>query len=821
MQIDSLVLKGFKRFRLNPVEHFELTATSLIQVIIGTNGSGKSSIMSEWSFLPANASDFKKGGCKIVSGSHNGSKYRMESHFKSSPRHSFYKDDVALVDMGTASAVFECCRSELGLTRDVLDLIQGRVKFTTMSPAKRKDWIMRLSGIDLTFLIGFHETIKVGLRDTVGTVKHIGKRLSDELSKYQALVVDELAGEKIALIKHELNDLLLARNETKQTYGQYKKDIDGLIREITEINGRAEEALLGLVVLDEFDDLSQIAERGFQLSGEIKQLRERLAGLTDELLSIESHMELLKAAGSVNLQDTSRNIEDLVKIIERRCNDMQFPPIANANAVYQLLLDKQDHVIGVVKDLPAWGPQYSQTNSDVLTDELRGLTQTIQQNEVAIAKLSIRIDGLKEIHLVNCPNCKHEFKPGVGADEISTLQGQLNNRTKNNGIELLPRKEILEKKLNAISEYNVKLNRLRSMMFDLPELKSLWDFCIEREVFLKQPGSFDICIHDFFKDIAIQTEIDVMANQLEDLEKQKMALEQLDNSDLNQYETRYMTLESIYHDEANRLSEMQKELELMRSWHRSGQVLQSSFDQLVVKTKSLREVTDKAITALRNEHIDVVVGKHHEQLAVLSSQLTAKQSSEEIVNFLQKQFDDLQIEQRGLKTLIDAVSPSSGLIAEQLLGFIHAFTGQLNDIISEFWNYDIDIQPCASKEGELDFYFPFKVEGDVDQIPDINAGSEAQLDLFDFAFRIVACGYLNLIDYPLYADELGRTFDEEHRNNLITYIKRLMDGRQFSQLLLISHYAANHSAMQHAEVCVVDSQNITMHSHYNKHVIFK
>ena len=152
---------------------------------------------------------------------------------------------VAVVaEAGTATAVLECCRSELGLTRDVLDLIQGRIKFTTMSPAKRKDWIMRLSGIDLTFLNNFHDLVKVGLRDTVGTIKHIGKRLSDEISKYQALVVDELASEKIALIKHELNDLLLARNETTNTYGQYKKDIDGLIGEITEINGRAEEALL-------------------------------------------------------------------------------------------------------------------------------------------------------------------------------------------------------------------------------------------------------------------------------------------------------------------------------------------------------------------------------------------------------------------------------------------------------------------------------------------------------------------------------------------------------------------------------------------------
>ena len=38
MKLDTLTLINYKRFKLNAIKRFELTATSPIQVILGTNG---------------------------------------------------------------------------------------------------------------------------------------------------------------------------------------------------------------------------------------------------------------------------------------------------------------------------------------------------------------------------------------------------------------------------------------------------------------------------------------------------------------------------------------------------------------------------------------------------------------------------------------------------------------------------------------------------------------------------------------------------------------------------------------------------------------
>ena len=73
MKITSLKLSGYRRFSLNNLTNFEITPTSNIQIVLGTNGSGKSSLLEALSPYPQAKSDFLKGGHKILEIEHNNS----------------------------------------------------------------------------------------------------------------------------------------------------------------------------------------------------------------------------------------------------------------------------------------------------------------------------------------------------------------------------------------------------------------------------------------------------------------------------------------------------------------------------------------------------------------------------------------------------------------------------------------------------------------------------------------------------------------------------------------------------------------------------
>jgi hypothetical protein len=170
------------------------------------------------------------------------------------------------------------------------------------------------------------------------------------------------------------------------------------------------------------------------------------------------------------------------------------------------------------------------------------------------------------------------------------------------------------------------------------------------------------------------------------------------------------------------------------------------------------------------------------------------------------------------KILAKILSPVDGLIAEQLIGFIKAFTDHMNTLIGNVWEYDLNIVPCGLESGELDYKFPIHVKSEANRVPDVAKGSTGQCEIIDFAFKLIVMFYLRLTDYPLYLDELGHSFDERHRTNVMNFVKDLVETKGFSQVFMISHYASSHGSFTNAEVLVMDAANITVPMRHNQHV---
>jgi ABC-type hemin transport system ATPase subunit len=122
----------------------------------------------------------------------------------------------------------------------------------------------------------------------------------------------------------------------------------------------------------------------------------------------------------------------------------------------------------------------------------------------------------------------------------------------------------------------------------------------------------------------------------------------------------------------------------------------------------------------------------------------------------------------------------------------------------------------------LDYEFPLSVNLHALTVPDVSKGSSSQVDIVNFAFKIVVMMFLDMQDYPLYLDELAPSLDEQHRLNIIMFVKDFLEMRSASQLFMISHYAAMHGAFAQTDICVMDSTNvISLPAHFNQTVVIE
>ena len=71
-----------------------------------------------------------------------------------------------------------------------------------------------------------------------------------------------------------------------------------------------------------------------------------------------------------------------------------------------------------------------------------------------------------------------------------------------------------------------------------------------------------------------------------------------------------------------------------------------------------------------------------------------------------EQLKELENKSRLLKSAIEALSPSGGLIADSILSFIKNLVIDMNYIINSIWSYDLEIKACDLENGDLDYKFP-------------------------------------------------------------------------------------------------------------------
>lgn len=818
MRIERLELVGYKRLMLSNINRIVYTPESLYQLILGTNGSGKSSLLFELTPLPAQSQYYSKEGFKSITLSHKGHQYVLTSSFKSGNKHSFNKDGEELNPGGTMSVQRELVRNEFNITPDLHELLIGQNRFTQMSPLQRRDWITSLSDVDYSYALGVFNKVRTLARDRIGTLKHLRERLANETNALKTLVIDSDAVEQENRLHHELHVMAQERVPNIPGVAQVEHRVRNVLDNLETCS---KDVLRHFKVLRE---TGWVWQQDDALDIAMARLRDRIAGHTAVIDRATQEVESLRDIAQRYGQGEAVIPEDLdmryqhtqYKLEQQRQLSSVFQPItdprgamqdinailADVTILFQSLPDNSDRRLS--KDTEAQAKadyDKHRRDLDIQTSELNRVRTRLRDMETAKDQ--------------TCPQCKYVWREGYSEAEYANLGEWVSRLVEDINIiegHVAERRRFLDE----IDVYSGQCRQFRGYVQSYPRLSSLWTYILNNQLLTDKPAE-QTQIFSAFKG-AVEVALKVLESEeelrgLELLKAQRDFIATHDNpkNRMDALEEEIArALEKRRHDRA----ELQK-LEGIDKDREAVEDLQAELNRLRLELEQMQATW---IDALRNELLDVSSRKHQQALGHLQVQLTAKRNLEQIVEDIARSLEEVKLDSEALNALAKSLSPTDGLIAEQLTGFIGCFTSQLNSVISSIWTYDLEVLPCGLDSGELNYKFPLQVNGADNTVVDIGKGSKAQQEIVNFAFILTVMLYRGLQDYPLFLDELGEGFDEQHRENAMTFIKHLLDVGQYSQIFMISHYMSSWSVFEGAQHLVLDSTNIAVPEHINEHV---
>ena len=239
MIITSLELYKYKRFSLNNINKFTISPTQAIQLIIGTNGCGKSSLIRELTPSAPDSNDYWKDGYKLIKVTNRGNDYTLKSTFSPTTRHSFIKNDGPDLNPGGTITVFkELVKQELGITQEIHDLLTGIELFNSMSPSRRREWFTRLSDTSYDYALSVYNRLKERSRDLSGALKLAKKHFATESSKVISPVEELKLRNDVELTFKELNLLIERCAPLDNPVSFYEQDKNIKLDELHKLSTR-------------------------------------------------------------------------------------------------------------------------------------------------------------------------------------------------------------------------------------------------------------------------------------------------------------------------------------------------------------------------------------------------------------------------------------------------------------------------------------------------------------------------------------------------------------------------------------------------------
>lgn len=813
MLIKSIYLKKYKPFALNEIEEITIHNKESFNLILGTNGSGKTSLLRQMNPLPAIKRDFLEGGVKRVELSHKGIDYLMTSTFENGTLHSLIDltNNIELNKASTATVQRELVEDLMNYTPMVHKLLIGDTKFTDMNPSMRREFLSMINPSDLTYALKRFDEFKVRQRDTQGVLKHVINKSRDAMNRMETIDYSESIIEE----KHELEsvlDTLAKYTHTDDPDVESVQDkLDEANRVLEKVVKSWEEYKPTYSKSDEVYDQDSLTRYVIKLEGKVDACQRLIDVYNNNILESDE----LSRTGTHNTSTSDLNaIIDTNEELIGKYNQ-KFLVNANHNKYLTELtefdLSYSDLVCyNGLKYIPKDEREKIKQDLDYTKDRKSKLLRLIDLGNDKLSRITQSIEKVK------CPSCEFKFKlyGEGGEDDVVTIKDKL-QILDTKLVELNNELSKLNEAMIDVADLEISLNKFRNLrkVSSLP--KEFWGNLPTIKTCIETPTLVHSYVLYWRNNLTDGLECTRLSNEISSAKTTLKLLLLGGGKDTIKVVELKSKVEDVLIEQKELRDEIVHYKTLQKTQKKYNEIISKGEKAVEVIGESLNQLTDISITKAAN----VKKTEIYDRLTIIRKIVSEKENLALTLRNLGTEQSNVYIEFNSLKLLTNAMSPNTGIIADQMLNFINSFIEQMNKVFAIIYSYELSIGVEVKNDNTLTYKFPLKVENET--VPEINMGSKGQCEVINLAFILVTRVYLGLEDHPMYLDEPGEGFDDVHKDKLIYFIKNLVEDQQCSQLFMINHDPSIYGAIANKDVVILDDRNIVVPGVHNENVVIK
>ena len=801
MKLISLELKNYTRLYVSGIKHIAYTPENSFNIILGRNGSGKSSLVKEiFPNVDELKNDYDKGGYKILKLKHKDKVFTI-TYKRDGNSHSFLIDGEEQNPQHIQKTQRILIEQHFGLTKPIYEMMLSSLNFTSMSVSERKRWFTNiLTTVDYDYALNLYNKTKVRIKELTSFMKLIQSKLMKN-----ADLIKELNPEYISILKddkdilHKMLDTLL-ENKTNKSLPS-KPDLD-LINKLTNVLNKH---------IDKIDigkDENYYNSNLLYLKEQQKDLKNKNEEINNKLQKIDD----LKIDTGVSLKDLEDNkvvIEDKINRLLKEYDighiDTLYSSITSFNNNYNTLLRLAENIASMGSIRLISKDELSRVK--FLEDRLNSLSKTIMELDKSFNLQR----SFKEQSDVTCPKCSNIFKPNFDNSKYIEFKDKLDITIKDKE-KVMQEYEILTSDIDKYNRFNNHIEELKMVMSSCCPLMY--------KILIKDTDSFkDVNnIVDNISSIKVKLPdiimLDDLKESLKDIDSKILLYKKLSKEKLDHIADRKLELSKERIDNIDKINSITTELTTINNDLKRLQGIKQIFNKLSIIVKEVHRYKNDIVEVEYNHYLNNVILDIKKEITNIETKLIEYDRLKSNNDELEKELKVYEDKLKTVKELEVMLSPNKGIIGESINTTMNVILDRMNEIINKVWSYEIDILPCDISENDLTFRFPVKINGTKD-IPDISKGSSSIKDIIDLSFKITAMEFLGMLDYPLILDELGSTFSVSHRVSIYDFIDELSKG-YFNQVFMISHFEDLFGRFKNTDIIVLDNEGINYTGTHNK-----
>ena len=836
MYYSKLILYKFLPFTFAKIKYLEWDIESDINIIIGSNGSGKTSLLNELHPFASSSKSFSKDGYKELHIKHNSDIFILSSYFSKSKIYSFKKNDIELNESGLSTIQNELVNHYLNMEKIDRRITSNLYNFSSETAANRNKILNYYSPYKMNKLFNIHNKVKQYIRTFKSQLQLIynkkndmenkmlkkedkNKYLNEEKEHIKKLdeiifIINKVQRE---IIRHDNDINLNTVNENTLTYITDTIDeINSLMKEIRYLPNKEKDKLNDDIVRNKTykqvieKDLKSLIMKSNELEEKYKNLKEIeiLKEHKDELKIINKQLDNLKPdlleqpLKEEEISELERDMITIKNILDITISlEIKFISLKKYNQRKNIYLSIKRQIESLIKEKELYTKEFNNlqlkikiTPKDIpnkpcakakcpLYREFMDEYITLNDKQNTIKKCIEDVDKKlkrKIVYIEIVEEYLSQYEPNIYLIEKLDNLLKRYNVTQKSVYEILNTKDY--RILNLLDKYKNK--NLGTYMY-----KVLYKE--KEEIEIKISG---IEISNSLNKNVLKKSIDEINTSIEDkriyLNSLQSSLKK-DNKDL-EYVIKYKEL-------ITKLSDIDNFTQDKIKYINEG-LYKLYLDDILKILENMKEDVLNKISSLKSilKEDEFINRVYNEEILPVNKEL--------LINI--KKYEIME----------KALSPTSGIPYNLNKSFIDIIFNYINASISDIFIYPIILKEIV--EGEPIDYAKFKVYIDTVEIEDISKLSLSQKDSINLCFIIAIMNICKLNHLPLFLDEIGSSLDIMHQHRLSAFLSDCSDKGLISQLFLTTHTASLDS-LSNSDVIVLRPDNIVLPPIYNSNVQIK